>query len=243
MKSDEFKRLKNGRIDRLRFHSVRDDLTPKQRGILLKELSRRQNLANKHARDKYSQQRINIAIYDAQTPHDLFVVASKFKNVMGTNQRKRVLEKSNQIGLEAERRLMQTLKKTGNHMAAFKSIRNLKTKLSKTKDVLKGGVVIMRKLHPAANGINVATFNKIPLKDARVIRQDISHGRSPRFIHHRDTLQRMAAVGHLKNPITRELISMQDIIPLSNVITPSEASLYKRLANGKTIRDLRNQQE
>lgn len=239
MKSQEFKRLKNGRLDRLRLHLSRDDITKKQRAILRKEIERRTNIANQHARNKYLRERINLSIYDAKTPWDLMMVASRYKNVIRKPQINNLLQKSKQVAIDQEKRIMNRFRATRNQTQVLKSLRNMKRTLSKTKDILTPGAAAIRKLHSAANGIDVATFEKVPLKHARVIRQDLSNGRTPRFIYHKNTLQRMADMGTLKHPITRKPFTLENVIPLENVIQPSEAALYKKLKNGQSVGDIR----
>ena len=240
MKHSEFKKIKDGRLERLRLHMFREDLTPKQKRALRKEIDRRIELGNKRQSNRFMKERINIGIYDAKTPMDLFLVASRWKNAMTPDQRVRVTQKANQLAQVAQAK---AIRSGQGYTNILRDIRDAKRNSMRTKNMVKvpawwgKGKAYPgppRPLHNATNGIDVATFEKVPLEDARLIRQDLLGGKSPRFVYHKNTLART-----MKNPITRERFDKEDILPLRDFILEKDIPLYKKLRNGKTMKQAR----
>jgi cytohesin len=85
-------------------------------------------------------------------------------------------------------------------------------------------------LHNNANGIDVVTTNKVPLRDARVIHLPWQSNRRVRHIFHKNTIQHLLQT-RPKHPFTRHPFSSRDVYKLKDVLPPEEQALYNRIGN------------
>jgi hypothetical protein len=98
-----------------------------------------------------------------------------------------------------------------------------------------------RRLHDQANGVDVTTLNKVPLRDARVILGDTVNGRI-RHVFHKDTIERMRRFsdGMNTHPITRRPFEPNNVVPLQVALHKNEHPLYNRLRHTTNAGTLRN---
>jgi hypothetical protein len=97
-----------------------------------------------------------------------------------------------------------------------------------------------RRLHDSANGVDVTTLNKVPLRDARVILGDTVDGRI-RHVFHKDTIDRMRLFsgGVNTHPVTRRRFEPNNVVPLETALHKNEHQLYRRLRNSTNAGTLR----
>ena len=95
-----------------------------------------------------------------------------------------------------------------------------------------------KKLHNDANGIDPITYDKVPLRDARVVLNNMVNGQI-RHIFHKNTINQMRRHGHLTQPMTRRHLDIDNVVPLENIIDTQEKNVYRRLRNNTTARNIR----
>jgi len=136
MKSDQFARIKHGRLDRVRRHLFDPTLTDKQRRELRREVRRRESLGNQRRRDPLIRNRINASIRSVTTPRSLRSTASRYKNAMTPSQRRNVASKSKTVRQDTEDRLLANLYRHQDYKKFLASIRTLRKDLQTSKDML-----------------------------------------------------------------------------------------------------------
>lgn len=84
------------------------------------------------------------------------------------------------------------------------------------------------RLHPHANGIDIATLNKVPLRNARIIYKE--NGDSTiRHVFHHNTISGLLRYGHKRHPVTRQQFSRDDVYKLEDVLHKNDHNKYARL--------------
>jgi CRISPR/Cas system-associated endoribonuclease Cas2 len=126
MKQQDLKKIKDGRIDRLRRHLFDASLTPKQRRELRSELRRRERLANERLLNKQLKNRINASIRASHSPHHARVTASRYKNAMTNAQRENLKNQLVRVSKNAEHRHVRQFYRNGNHVKLLDALRNLR---------------------------------------------------------------------------------------------------------------------
>ena len=136
MRRDLFKRIKDGRLDRIRKHLDDESLTTKQRQELRKEVRRRESLLRQHSRNQNLMPRINHAIRASTTPLSVRQTASRYKNVMTPNQRANILNVLRRVRKNAEDKHMNMFLMTRNYEALLRELRKIKTHAASVRDAL-----------------------------------------------------------------------------------------------------------
>lgn len=83
-------------------------------------------------------------------------------------------------------------------------------------------------LHNSANGIDVSTTNKVPLRDARIIHLP-SNGKV-RHVFHKNTIRHLLQT-RPRHPFTRQPFTSRHVYALKDVLPPEEQALYNRIGN------------
>lgn len=126
MRQQDFKKIKDGRIDRLRRHLFDASLTPKQRRELRREVRRREQLANERALNRQLPNRINASIRASQTPQTARVTASRYRNAMTNTQRANLKNQLARVSKNAEIKHVKQFHKNGDHAKLLESLRRLR---------------------------------------------------------------------------------------------------------------------
>jgi len=85
-------------------------------------------------------------------------------------------------------------------------------------------------LHNSANGIDVVTTNKVPLRDARVIHIPWHSNDTVRHVFHKNTIQHLLHT-RPRHPFTRQPFTSRHVHALKDVLSPNEQKLYNRIGN------------
>jgi ankyrin repeat protein len=83
-------------------------------------------------------------------------------------------------------------------------------------------------LHNSANGVDVATTNKVPLHDARIIHLP-ANGKI-RHIFHKNTVTQLLQT-RPRHPFTRQPFSSKNVYKLKDVLHPDERVIYNRIGH------------
>lgn len=133
MKRDQFKKIKEGRLDTIRRHLFDPALTDKQRVELRKVVRRRERLANEHASDRLLSNRINASIRASITPKAVRQTASRYRDVMSGSQRGNALTRLRNVVHKEEQQHLAQFKKSKDYAQLLKALRDLKTAVRNTK--------------------------------------------------------------------------------------------------------------
>lgn len=136
MKTTEFKRIKDGRLDRLRRHVFDASLTPKQRRELRREVRRREQLMTEHKLNRQLKNRVNATIRSSTTPRSVRATASRYKNVMTNAQRANMHDQATRVRKSTEAKYLAQFEKNGNYKKLFASLRELKRLITRAKNTM-----------------------------------------------------------------------------------------------------------
>lgn len=90
-------------------------------------------------------------------------------------------------------------------------------------------------LHNNANGVDIVSFNKVPLNDARIIHhRGTSNQKKIRHIFHKNTILGLLRSRNPRHPFTQQQFSNFDVHPLKNVLNNRDKELYSKMSNTKT---------
>jgi hypothetical protein len=90
-------------------------------------------------------------------------------------------------------------------------------------------------LHNNANGVDIVSFNKVPLNDARIIHhRGTSNQKKIRHIFHKNTISGLLRTRNPRHPFTQQQFSNVDVHPLKNVLNNRDKELYSKMNSTKT---------
>jgi ankyrin repeat protein len=89
------------------------------------------------------------------------------------------------------------------------------------------------RLHNNANGVDVVSFNKVPLNDARIIHRRGSSNRI-RHIFHKNTISGLLRGSNPRHPFTQQQFSYDDVHHLKDVLSNTDKQHYAKMNSTRT---------